>query len=96
METDLERLSKARGVSHVAAEHGNPTGVSSEAPLLALCLSFQLPSSCYATMLIRELTKQSTDKEFQSALSLAAGKNDGGISEGEAACLAAGPITAVA
>lgn len=38
-------------------------------PLLALNLRFQLPSSCYATMLIRELTKQSTHKDFQAGLS---------------------------
>ena len=38
-------------------------------PLLALSLRFQLPSSCYATMLIRALTKQSTAKDFQASLS---------------------------
>eukprot|EP00955_Chlamydomonas_euryale_P092378 364702-Chlamydomonas_euryale.AAC.6 len=37
--------------------------------LLALRLRFQLPSSTYATMLMRELTKQSTSKDFQAALS---------------------------
>ena len=51
-------------------EIGGPGG-----PLLALALRFQLPSSCYATMLIRELTKQSTTKDFQVALSAAAAKS---------------------
>ncbi|GAX77363.1 hypothetical protein CEUSTIGMA_g4809.t1 [Chlamydomonas eustigma] len=36
---------------------------------LGLQLRFQLPSSTYATMLIRELTKESTSKDFQAALS---------------------------
>jgi hypothetical protein len=44
---------------------------STEPPLLGLQLRFQLPSSTYATMLIRELTKESTSKDFQSALSTA-------------------------
>jgi tRNA(Glu) U13 pseudouridine synthase TruD len=35
---------------------------------LGLRLSFFLPSSCYATMLIRELTKKPTDKDFQMSL----------------------------
>ena len=48
---------------------GDMAAAASAGPLLALSLRFQLPSSCYATMLIRELTKQSTAKEFQASLS---------------------------
>lgn len=36
--------------------------------LLALQLSFQLPPSCYATMLIRELTKMATGTAFHKSL----------------------------
>lgn len=35
---------------------------------LALRLSFSLPSSCYATMLIRELTKMPTHVAFAKSL----------------------------
>ena len=38
------------------------------AGLLALSLKFQLPPSCYATMLIRELTKNCTSKAHHKAL----------------------------
>lgn len=36
--------------------------------LLALQLTFQLPPSCYATMLIRELTKMATGTAFHRSL----------------------------
>ena len=36
--------------------------------LLALVLKFQLSSSCYATMLLREFCKQSSEKKLQNAL----------------------------
>ena len=35
---------------------------------LALRLAFSLPSSCYATMLIRELTKQPTSTEHHKSM----------------------------
>ena len=35
---------------------------------MALQLAFNLPSSCYATMLVRELTKTSTATAFQKTL----------------------------
>lgn len=39
-----------------------------QAALLALQLSFQLPPSSYATMLIRELTKMATGTAFHKSL----------------------------
>jgi len=41
-----------------------------EGQRVAVVLSFTLPSSTYATMLLRELTKQSTDIESQKQLNL--------------------------
>ena len=38
--------------------------------LLALQLGFTLPPGTYATMLLREITKQPTDKDFQSGLTI--------------------------
>ncbi|GLC42432.1 hypothetical protein PLESTM_001332600 [Pleodorina starrii] len=46
--------------------------VRGSGPLLALELRFQLPSSCYATMLLRDLMKTSTSKSFHAGLSAAA------------------------
>jgi hypothetical protein len=43
--------------------------VSGSGPLLALDLSFDLPPSCYATMLVRELTKACTGKGAHAELS---------------------------
>jgi hypothetical protein len=42
-------------------------------PNLSLVLSFALPSSCYATMLVRELLKGSTAAAEHKAASLASG-----------------------
>lgn len=44
---------------------GDPTG-----PMRAVVLSFTLPSSTYATMLLRELTKQATDLAHQKELNV--------------------------
>lgn len=49
----------------------NLPGASTSAadqPLLALRLKFFLSSSCYATMLVRELTRESTSKAHQTKL----------------------------
>eukprot|EP00891_Asterochloris_glomerata_P003047 jgi/Astpho2/3047/e_gw1.00051.10.1_t len=58
--------------SHGTAEQpvsGPPASDSAAgAGLLALSLKFQLPPSCYATMLIRELTKNCTSKAHHKAL----------------------------
>ncbi len=59
------------------ASHGTAEQLVSSPPasdsaagagLLALSLKFQLPPSCYATMLIRELTKNCTSKAHHKAL----------------------------
>ncbi len=42
--------------------------LTSAGKYLALKLTFNLPASCYATMLIRELTKQPSSKAFHRAL----------------------------
>ena len=34
----------------------------------ALCIEFSLPPGTYATMLLRELTKQSMEKQFHSGM----------------------------
>jgi tRNA(Glu) U13 pseudouridine synthase TruD len=46
--------------------------------LLGLQLEFSLPPSSYATMLVRELTKESTSKNFQKGLTAAAGGTGAG------------------
>jgi tRNA(Glu) U13 pseudouridine synthase TruD len=42
---------------------------SSQRELVAVVLEFTLPPSCYATMLVRELTKSSTSKASHKQLS---------------------------
>ncbi len=55
--------------------------------LLGLRLSFTLPASCYATMLIRELTKQPTGAEHHKTLQQSgvapAGHSDGKLAAGQ-------------
>ncbi len=63
----LQQAQRGHGASSSAAAAGGPGG-----PLLGLLLDFTLPSSAYATMLIRELTRQGTSRAFQSALTQAA------------------------
>jgi tRNA pseudouridine13 synthase len=50
---------------------------------MAVLLQFQLPSSCYATMMIRELTKESTSKEHHKAMTGAAAAAAAGGEAGE-------------
>ncbi|KAK1271789.1 hypothetical protein QJS04_geneDACA007517 [Acorus gramineus] len=49
-------------------ENGADGPVNPQYPQLALKLGFTLPSSCYATMAIRELLKSSTSVAFQKTL----------------------------
>ncbi len=62
--TDLERLQRAS--NSAASEQSAAESTSGQ--YKALRLEFTLPSSCYATMCLRELTKQSTTIEFQKSL----------------------------
>lgn len=68
--TDLERL---QGTANTAE-------VASTGQYKALRLEFTLPSSCYATMCLRELTKQSTTIDFQKSLPNATVQNTPGSS----------------
>jgi tRNA(Glu) U13 pseudouridine synthase TruD len=60
-----------------AAVGGNPSAAaaaaagdgSSRREMVAVVLEFTLPPSCYATMLVRELTKSSTSKASHAKLS---------------------------
>ena len=65
VQTDIARL---RG------EPPRPCKASGERTALIIC--FTLPASSYATMLIRELTKQKTDKAHQIALNVTGGADD--------------------
>ena len=56
-------------------------------------LSFTLPPSCYATMCLRELTKQSTELGHQLALGVAA--DTAAAAAAAAAPVAAAPVAAV-
>lgn len=53
-------LTNSESRDRIQVEKGNDSTLDSEAQLTALKLSFTLPSSCYATMAIRELLKTST------------------------------------
>ena len=53
-------LTNSKSGDRIQVEKGNDRSLDSEAQLTALKLRFTLPSSCYATMAIRELVKTST------------------------------------
>lgn len=65
--TDLQALQGAAAAAPVPpGDDGG--GEEGEGRLLGLRLAFTLPASCYATMLIRELTKQPTSVAHHKAL----------------------------
>jgi tRNA pseudouridine13 synthase len=61
-QTQQQAAEEADGTSKASAGSKQPS------QLLGLLLTFKLPSSCYATMLLREITKSSTAKSFQKTL----------------------------
>eukprot|EP00246_Nothoceros_aenigmaticus_P000022 TRINITY_DN10031_c0_g1_i1.p1 TRINITY_DN10031_c0_g1~~TRINITY_DN10031_c0_g1_i1.p1 ORF type:complete len:208 (+),score=42.22 TRINITY_DN10031_c0_g1_i1:26-625(+) len=68
VETDLDRILEIKGVSYKGAENTGGGEEDSSYERRALQLSFSLPSSCYATMVIRELLKTSTSVSFHKSL----------------------------
>lgn len=61
------------GPEHDGADASTAVAVEQQhKPLLAVKLTFQLPPSSYATMLIRELTKRSTSTAHHKALTVEA------------------------
>jgi len=74
---------------------GPLTTISGSGPLLALDLSFDLPPSCYATMLVRELTKACTGKGAHAELSRRAASATAAAATGATAA-AAGEATETA
>ena len=63
LDTDLEKLEPPAGPPPAAPAVGGGDGGHT-----ALVLEFTLPSSSYATMLIRELTKAPTDADYMTSL----------------------------
>jgi tRNA pseudouridine13 synthase len=79
-ETELSRFREMKGnKSAPAAVDGEESAseVSSSAAVAfwALQVKFSLPPGTYATMLLRELTKSSTESQFQAQLSKESGSN---------------------
>lgn len=70
VESDLVRLEREQGRGKRKREgEGQEGAAASEAAArLAAVIRFELPSSCYATMLVRELCKQGTSLRAQMAL----------------------------
>jgi tRNA pseudouridine13 synthase len=83
-ETELSRFREMKGnksVPATAASEGD-TNVAPSCPITAkapkywaLQVKFSLPPGTYATMLLRELTKSSTESQFQAQLSKESGSN---------------------
>jgi tRNA pseudouridine13 synthase len=73
-EAQGEQQREAQGEPGGAAAEGGAAAAAAaaaqEGQLMALLLTFKLPSSCYATMLLREITKASTSKSFQKGLAV--------------------------
>ena len=88
MPSDADKLAAslggpATGSSPYGPADPPPVGPASGAeaspsPLTALCLSFNLPKSCYATVFLRELTKQPMDKAHHTSLGESPNKTDVG------------------
>ena len=69
-------------LTELTGVRGQPTKVSGEeGPLRAVMLEFTLPPGTYATMLLRELTKESTETQFQAQLTAAAAASGGTSNE---------------
>ena len=68
---DTELLKIRGGENHVAPREIINCDISDGYRYNALQLKFTLSSGSYATMLLRELTKNSTDTDFQSSLTKA-------------------------
>lgn len=75
-----------------ALQGGAPPPPDGQGPLLGLRLAFTLPASCYATMLIRELTKQPTSVAHHKGMSAAAGAAVTEAGATEAGAAAAGAV----
>ena len=59
---------EGQAAGEAGASGGAASGSASSGRYLGLRLAFTLPTACYATMLIRELTKQSTSVAYHTAL----------------------------
>jgi tRNA pseudouridine13 synthase len=59
---------EGQAAGEAGASGGAASGSASGGRYLGLRLAFTLPTACYATMLIRELTKQSTSVAYHTAL----------------------------
>lgn len=62
-----KQLPAPTAAAAVAAGDAGQGAEASGSPYLGLRLAFTLPASCYATMLIRELTKQPTSTAHHKA-----------------------------